>query len=177
MAKKGINDMRQTAAVVHPIAPVYDKNSKILILGSFPSVKSREQMFFYGHKQNRFWKVLAALLECPLPQTIEQKRQMLLAHGIALWDVIASCEIAGSSDAAIRNVIPNDLTPILETAHICGIFLNGGKAYELFEKHQRVENPAISTVHIAKLPSTSPANAAFSLERLIQEWMKIKDFL
>lgn len=169
--------MIQPTAIEHPIAPVYDMNSKILILGSFPSVKSREQMFFYGHKQNRFWKVLAALLECPLPQTVEQKRQMLLAHGIAVWDVIASCEISGSSDATIRNVIPNNLAPILETARIRGIFLNGGKAYELFEKYQGGGSLTISSTKIVKLPSTSPANAAFSLERLIQEWAKIKEFL
>lgn len=170
--------MEQASVVQHPIAPIYDKHSKILILGSFPSVKSREQMFFYGHKQNRFWKVLAALLDCPLPETIEQKKEMLLMHGIAVWDVIASCEITGSSDASIRNVVPNDLTPILETAQIRAIFVNGGKAYELFQKYQNGKMPANApAVTVTRLPSTSPANAAFSLERLISEWAQILKFL
>ena len=102
----------------HPIAPVYDAHSRILILGSFPSVKSREAMFFYGHPRNRFWKVLAAVLECPVPTTVEEKRRLLLDNGIALWDVIASCEITGSADSSIRNVVPNDLRPILEQADI-----------------------------------------------------------
>lgn len=101
--------------IQHPFPPLYDCNSGILILGSFPSVKSRETAFFYGHPQNRFWKVLSRVLEAPLPETITEKREFLLSHGVALWDVIASCEIRGSSDASIRNVIPNDLTKILDT--------------------------------------------------------------
>ena len=116
--------------IKHTIAPVYDRNSRILILGSFPSVKSREQQFFYGHKQNRFWKVLAGVLGCEVPQTIEEKKEMLLANHIAVWDVIQSCEIEGSSDASIRDVVPNDLSEILATADMQTIFTNGGNAYE-----------------------------------------------
>ena len=117
--------------IKHTIPPVYDANSRILVLGSFPSVKSREQQFFYGHKQNRFWKVLAGILECEVPQTIEEKKAMLLANHIAVWDVIRSCEIEGSSDASIRDVVPNDLSEILKIADIQTIYTNGGKAYEL----------------------------------------------
>ena len=115
--------------IKHTIAPIYDKNSRILILGSFPSVKSREQQFFYGHKQNRFWKVLAGILGYEVPQTIEEKKEMLLANHIAVWDVIQSCEIEGSSDASIHEVIPNDLSEILATADIRAIYTNGGKAF------------------------------------------------
>ena len=109
--------------VNHPFPPLYDENSKILILGSFPSVKSREQNFFYGHPQNRFWKVVATVLEKEIPTTIEEKREFLLSSNIALWDVIASCEITGSSDSSIKNVVANDLTEILETANIKKIFV------------------------------------------------------
>ena len=116
--------------IKHTIPPVYDANSRILVLGSFPSVKSREQQFFYGHKQNRFWKVLAGILGCEVPQTIEEKKVMLLANHIAVWDVIKSCEIEGSSDASIRDVISNDLSEILKIADIQTIYTNGGKAYE-----------------------------------------------
>ena len=153
----------------HPIAPVYDAHSRILILGSFPSVKSREAMFFYGHPRNRFWKVLAAVLECPVPTTVEEKRRLLLDNGIALWDVIASCEITGSADSSIRNVVPNDLRPILEQADIKTIFVNGKTAEKYFRMYQEsaLGRPAVC------LPSTSPANASWSLERLTQAWRVI----
>jgi hypoxanthine-DNA glycosylase len=150
----------------HPIPPIYNKNSKILILGSFPSVKSREQQFFYGHKQNRFWKVLSQILEYPLPQDISQKREMLLNNHIALWDVIASCSITGSSDASITDVVPNDISQILETADIQAIYCNGTKAYELYQKYIYPTNK----IQAKKLPSTSPANAAYSMERLVEAW-------
>ena len=153
----------------HTIEPIYDKNSKILILGSFPSVKSREANFFYGHPQNRFWKVLAAVFEDTLPETIPQKKAFLLEHHIALWDVIASCDIAGSSDSSIRNVTANDLRRILQTAEIKKIFTNGNTAYKLFVKYN-------SDLNAVKLPSTSPANAMFSLEKLIEYWRVLKDF-
>jgi hypoxanthine-DNA glycosylase len=153
----------------HPIPPIYNGKSKILILGSFPSVKSREQQFFYGHKQNRFWKVLAQILECPVPNDIEEKKKMLLDNHIALWDVIASCTITGSSDASITDVVPNDLSPILETADIQAIYCNGNKAYELYQKYIYPTNK----IQSIKLPSTSPANASYSLERLVGEWEKI----
>lgn len=157
----------------HTIDPVYDENSKVLILGSFPSVKSREQQFFYGHKQNRFWRVMAQVLDCPVPQDIPQKRTMLLEHHVAVWDVIASCEITGSSDASIRDVEPNDLSRILSCADITAIFTNGGKAHELY---QRYIYP-INGRQAHKLPSTSPANAGYSLERLVEAWIEIRIYL
>lgn len=152
--------------MIHNIEPVYDSHSKILILGSFPSVKSREQQFFYGHKQNRFWRVMAQVLDCAVPEDVPQKRAMLLTHHVALWDVIASCEITGSSDASIRDVRPNDLSRILSQADIQAIYTNGSKAYELYQKY-------IFPVNGRKahpLPSTSPANAGYSLERLVEAW-------
>ena len=152
--------------IEHPIAPVYDNSSKILILGSFPSVKSREQQFFYGHKQNRFWKVCARVLGCEVPETVEEKKAMLLTNHIAVWDVIASCEITGSSDATIRNVMPNDLSQILSAADIQAIYTNGSKAYQLYQKYILPVNGRRAQL----LPSTSPANAAYSLERLAEAW-------
>lgn len=155
----------------HTIAPVYDARSRVLILGSFPSVKSREAAFFYGHPQNRFWRVLAALTGAPVPQSIPEKRALLLNHGIALWDTIASCEITGSSDSSIRNVTPNDLTPVLQTAKIQKIYCNGTASWQLYQKYllPRTKLPA------EKLPSTSPANAAWTLPRLIGAWKVILD--
>lgn len=153
----------------HTIKPVYDENSRILILGSFPSVKSREAKFFYGHKQNRFWKVISAVMGCECPNTVEEKKAMLLKNNIAVWDVIKSCDIDGSSDSSIRNVTPNDITEILLNTQVKRIFTNGNTAYALFKRY----NPDLD---VYKLPSTSPANAAFSLERLINEWQIIKDF-
>lgn len=151
---------------VHPIPPVYNKESRILILGSFPSVKSREGAFFYHHPQNRFWKVISALCKEPLPTTVEDKKRLLLQNRIALWDVIESCEIVGSSDSSIRNVVPNDISIILKTAEIQKIIANGGTAYRLYMKYIYPE----TNREIIKLPSTSPANATFSLERLLEEW-------
>lgn len=158
------------SGVVHPIPPVFDKNSKILILGSFPSVKSREAGFFYGHPQNRFWKTLAAVLGADCPCTIPEKKSFLLDSGIALWDVIRSCEISGSADSSIRNAEPNDFTGIFAAADIGAVFANGGAAYDLYKKF-------FPDRGITKLPSTSPANAAFSLERLIGEWKIICKYL
>ena len=157
--------------IEHPFLPLYDKNSKILILGSFPSVKSREQMFFYGHPQNRFWKVVSAVFDCKTPETIGDKKKFLLENGIALWDVIASCEITGSADSSIRNVAANDLSEILEKADIRQIFVNGKTAEKYFKKYtkDKVKRDAIC------LPSTSPANAAWSVERLTEEWKVIKN--
>jgi hypoxanthine-DNA glycosylase len=154
------------AEVKHTIPPVWDKNSKVLILGSFPSVKSREQQFFYGHKQNRFWRVLSEILGCQVPQSIDEKKEMLLSHNIAVWDVIASCTITGSSDASIRDVVPNDFSRILKEADIRAIYANGAKAYELYKKYC----VKITGIEAVKLPSTSPANAAFSLDKLVEEW-------
>ncbi|MBR7132124.1 MAG: DNA-deoxyinosine glycosylase [Clostridia bacterium] len=158
--------------VFHPIEPLYDKNSRILVLGSFPSQKSREQGFFYGHPQNRFWRVLAAVFGCETPNTVEQKRELLLSHRIAVWDVIASCEIIGSSDSSIKNVVPNDLSVILKTANIKCIFVNGKTAEKFYNRYikERVGRTAVC------LPSTSPANAAWSLERLIEKWRTIGEY-
>ncbi len=155
--------------IEHPIAPVYDEKSKILILGSFPSVKSREQGFFYGHPQNRFWKVVATVHGCAVPTTIEEKRLFLLEHGIAVWDVIQSCEIVGSSDSSIKDVVANDLRVILNAADIRQIFVNGRKAEELYKKYVA---PEIGREAVF-LPSTSPANAAWSVERLVEQWKKV----
>lgn len=155
--------------LTHEFAPVYDAHSQILILGSFPSVKSREQQFYYGHPQNRFWRVLSAVTGAELPETIEEKRKFLQEQRIALWDVIAQCEIIGSRDSSIRSVIPNDLSLILDTAPIQVIYANGGTAHRLFGEYQRKScgREAI------RLPSTSPANAAWSLERLTEAWREI----
>ena len=152
--------------IVHPFPPLYDERSKILILGSLPSVKSREQMFFYGHPQNRFWKVMAALLQEDVPVTIEEKRAMLLKHQIALWDTIYSCDIIGSSDSSIRNVVPTALQKILQESQVTRIFCNGATSGKYYKKYQEKELGITAEV----LPSTSPANAAFSLEKLIQIW-------
>lgn len=165
--------MGEYQQVCHEFEPVYDKNSKILILGSFPSVKSREQQFYYGHPQNRFWKVLAAITGYPIPETIEAKKKMLLENGIAIWDVIAQCEIIGSSDSSIRNVIPTDLEKVLQETGIVQIYANGGTAKKLFEKYQKKNCDR----EIIGLPSTSPANAAYSLERLLGAWSCIKNEL
>lgn len=154
---------------VHPIPPVYDEQSEILILGSFPSVASRDGMFFYHHPQNRFWKVLSGVLEEPFPQTIAEKTSLLLRRHIALWDVIASCEITGSSDSSVRNVVPNDLSVLLHTAPIRKIFCNGSLAHRMYEKHTLAE----VGIPACKLPSTSPANASWSLERLDEAWRVI----
>lgn len=154
----------------HTIPPLYDKNSKILILGSFPSVKSREAQFFYGHPQNRFWRVVSDIIGEACPVTTEQKRDFLLNNHIAVWDVIGSCDITGSSDSSIKNVTPNDLSIILNNADIKQIFVNGGTAYKYFLKYNK-------NLRALRLPSTSPANAAFSLERLKAEWGVIKNYL
>lgn len=152
--------------IVHSFEPVYDKASEILILGTLPSVKSRENNFYYGHKQNRFWKVLATLLKEPVPDTIEEKKAMLLARRIALWDVIQSCDIKGSSDSSIKNVQPTDIGMILEKTNITRIYANGNKAGQLYQRYQYPATGRKATV----LPSTSPANAAWSLERLCKAW-------
>lgn len=152
--------------VVHPFPPLFDENSKILILGSFPSVKSREQCFFYGHPQNRFWKVISKVFDAELPVTIEQKRRFLLENNIALWDVIASCNIKGSSDSSITDVTANDLGLILDSSKVERIYVNGKTAEKYYIKYiqPKILRPAVC------LPSTSPANAACSQQRLIDEW-------
>ena len=155
--------------IVHSFEPVYDKDSEILILGTLPSVKSRENNFYYGHKQNRFWKVLATLLKEPVPETIEEKKAMLLAHRIALWDVIQSCDIKGSSDSSIKNVQPTDIGMILEKTNVTQIYANGNKAGQLYKRYQF----PVTGIEATVLPSTSPANAAWLLARLCEAWKTI----
>ena len=162
--------MKQTVEMtVHPIPPVYDRQSRILLLGSFPSVRSRQSGFFYGHPRNRLWAVLAAICDEEIPVTVEEKKEFLLRSHIAMWDVIGCCEIAGSSDASIRNVTVNDLNIILNSADIREIYVNGATAYRYYERYTRE-----LTVRAAVcLPSTSPANAAWSLERLTERWNEL----
>ena len=152
--------------IEHIFGPVYDEFSKILILGSFPSVKSREQGFYYGHPQNRFWKVLSAVLACDEPRTIDDKRQMLLAGHVAVWDVIDSCDIIGSSDSSIRNAMPTDIPWLLEQTQIQSVYVNGKTAGNLYQKLLQDKTGIEAVV----LPSTSPANAAWSLDRLIHAY-------
>ena len=154
--------------IIHPIPPYYDKESSILILGSFPSVKSREQQFFYGHPQNRFWKVIAHVFDDALPDTIDEKKTFLKRHHIALWDVIGACDIKGSSDSSIENATPNDLSGILDTARIDGIFVNGKTAEKYYIKYTERE----TGIKAVCLPSTSPANAAWNIEKLVDTWRK-----
>ena len=155
--------------ITHPFPALYNQDSHILILGSFPSVKSREQQFFYGHPQNRFWRVMAAVLNCEIPQSIDEKKEMLLNHHVALWDSIASCEITGSADASIRNVRPNDVRRILEQCPVERIFCNGRKSFEMYNRYILPDTGREAVC----LPSTSPANAQWSLERLTAAWSEI----
>ena len=153
--------------LTHGFGPAYDPGSRLLILGSCPSAKSREQGFYYGHPQNRFWRVLAAVFEDETPGTVAQKRAFLQKHGVALYDVIEQCEILGSSDASIRAVVPTELRPILSGSQIGDrVFVNGGKAFELYRRYQL----PLTGVPAIRLPSTSPANAAWSLPRLTEAW-------
>ena len=152
--------------IVHPFPPVYSSESRILILGSFPSAASRAQEFYYGHPRNRFWPLLAALLGvAEPPHSIEEKREMLLQHHIALYDAVTACTITGSADASIQSIIPADLSSIFQAAPIQAVFANGTKAYEVCIKHI-----GISAI---KLPSTSPANARFSFAELLAAWKQI----
>lgn len=153
----------------HEFPPVWNSRSRILILGSFPSVKSREEGFYYGNPRNRFWDTLAGVLGAETPLTIEEKKEFLLSRGIAIWDVIAECEITGSSDSSIRNVTPADIGALLSKTDIRAIYANGGTAAKLYEKYCE----PVTRRGIRRLPSTSPANAAYSLERLKTNWREI----
>ena len=155
--------------VVHTIPPLYDSHSRVLLLGSIPSPKSREAGFYYAHPQNRFWRVLAAVLGEEIPQTVEEKRAMCLTHHVALWDTIARCDIAGASDLSIRNAEPNDIGKLVRESEITRLFATGGKSAELYRK---LIEPQLH-IPIMQLPSTSPANAAWSLERLIEAYRVI----
>lgn len=163
--------MSDTKNITHPFPPLYDENSRTLILGSFPSVKSREAMFFYGHPQNRFWKLIAALYGEDVPSTIEEKSSLVLRHRLALWDSIHSCTITGSSDSSVRDVVPNDISGIIRNSKIERIFCNGALSHKMYMKFIFPS----TGIKARKLPSTSPANAAYSLERLAREWSVIKE--
>ena len=147
-------------------APVYSENSRALILGTWPSPKSREMAFYYGHPQNRFWPTLAAVLGEETPKTVKEKKAMVLRRGVAMWDTIGSCEIVGSSDASITNVVPNDLSVILDAADIQAIFCNGGTSYACYKKYCRAKLGR----EAVQLPSTSPANARWTKEKLVEVW-------
>lgn len=155
--------------IIHPFGPLFNESSRVLILGSFPSVKSRKQQFFYGHPQNRFWKVLAALYQQDVPVTVDQKKALILENHLALWDSVASCVITGSSDASIREVRANDLSVILDNSAVQKIFCNGKTSWQMYEKWIR---PATGREAVC-LPSTSPANAQWTLDRLIDAWSVI----
>ena len=152
--------------VVHPLKPIYNERSEILILGSFPSVASRDAAFYYGNPQNRFWRVLAGVFGQPVPTNNDERRGLILSNRLALWDTIASCRIKGSADSAISEVEPNDLSGILTVAPIKKIIVNGKTAEKYYLKFQYPKTGILPTV----LPSTSPANAAWSIERLTEVW-------
>ena len=157
----------------HPFKPIFDKNSKILILGSFPSVISRKFGFYYTNPQNRFWRVLAGILNTPLPASTDEKIKFLLSHHIAIYDAAITCEIEGSSDAKMSKIVPVNLKPIFKEANIMQVYTNGGKAYEICKKYLENEIIKATKNEVIKLPSTSPANAKFSFERLTNEWTVI----
>lgn len=161
--------MAEPQRILHPIPPLYNAQSQTLILGSFPSVKSREARFFYGHPQNRFWRLMALLFDEEVPQTVEEKSRLILRHHLALWDTIHSCTITGSSDSSIKDVVPNDLSEILQNSRVDRIFCNGAASYNLYQKYIYSQNG----IQAVKLPSTSPANAAFSLKCLAEAWSVI----
>lgn len=167
-----LNKTMEYEHIVHPFGPLYNKESKILILGSLPSPKSREQGFFYGHPQNRFWPLIAELFGEERPQNIEQKRELALRHGIAMWDTIYSCDIKGASDSSIKNVVPTDLQRVLDEADIKCIFCNGKTSGKYFEKYQE----KILGRKAVVLPSTSPANAAWGMEKLKEQWKIILEY-
>ena len=165
------SNLHQT--IVHPLKPLYDEDSKILILGSFPSVKTREYGFFYGHPQNRFWPLMEKLFNVELSKDIEERRTFLLNNKIAVFDSIYQCDIIGSSDASIQNVVPSNLIEIFENAHIEQVFCNGATSHKYYKKYHEKK----SGIKAIKLPSTSPANARFRLNDLEEEWKQILEYL
>lgn len=157
----------------HPFKPIFDKNSKILILGSFPSVISRKFGFYYTNPRNRFWQMLARILNADVPESTDEKIKFLLSHHIAIYDAAISCEIDGSSDAKMSKIVPANLKPLFKEANIKQVYANGGKAYEICKKYLEDEIIKATKNEVIKLPSTSPANAKFSLEKLSNEWSMI----
>lgn len=155
--------------IIHSIEPVFDAESRVLILGTMPSPKSREVQFYYGHPQNRFWRVLAAVLGEEVPQSVPEKKTMLLRHRIALWDVLAECEITGASDSSIRNPVANDLSVILDHAPVQAVFTTGATAWKLYTRLQKPH----TGIEAVRLPSTSPANCAVKMEALTEAYKAI----
>jgi hypoxanthine-DNA glycosylase len=162
--------MSETSYITHPFPPLYDENSATLILGSFPSVKSREAMFFYGHPQNRFWKVIAKVFNEKTPENIAEKKSLVLRRNLALWDSIHSCTITGSSDSSVKDVVPNDISGIIRGSKIDRVFCNGALSHKMYTK----DILPTTGLEAVRLPSTSPANAAYSLDRLVSEWEIIR---
>lgn len=159
--------------IIHSIEPVFDTESRVLILGTMPSPKSREVQFYYGHPQNRFWRVLAAVLGEEVPQSVPEKKTMLLRHRIALWDVLAECEITGASDSSIRNPVANDLSVILNHAPVQAVFTTGATAWKLYTRLQKPH----TGIEAVRLPSTSPANCAVKMEALTEAYKAILPWL
>lgn len=159
--------------ITHSIEPVFDTESRVLILGTMPSPKSREVQFYYGHPQNRFWRVLAAVLGEEVPQSVPEKKTMLLRHRIALWDVLAECEITGASDSSIRNPVANDLSVILDHAPVQAVFTTGATAWKLYTRLQKPH----TGIEAVRLPSTSPANCAVKMEALTEAYKAILPWL
>jgi hypoxanthine-DNA glycosylase len=153
--------------IVHPLAPVFDENARVLVLGTMPSPASRAVHFYYGHPQNRFWRVLARLFDEPVPSDNDERTKLVLAHGIALWDVLASCDIAGAQDASIRNACPNDLARVIDAAPIAHVFTTGGKAASFYRRFDAERWPDLP---FTPLPSTSAANARMSLDDLVDAY-------
>lgn len=159
--------------IIHSIEPIFDAESRVLILGTMPSPKSREVQFYYGHPQNRFWRVLAAVLGEEVPQSVPEKKAMLLRHRIALWDVLAECEITGASDSSIRNPVANDLSVILNHAPVQAVFTTGATAWKLYTRLQKPH----TGIEAVRLPSTSPANCAVKMEALTEAYKAILPWL
>lgn len=164
----------ETARIVHPLEPIYREDSRVLVLGTMPSPRSREVGFYYGHPQNRFWKVMGALFGEPEPLGNAPRTAFLCAHGIALWDVLASCTIAGASDASIADPVPNDLALIASVAPLEAVFTTGAKATALYRRFGAPQLPGIA--HVG-LPSTSPANARMRLEELVEAYRPLREAL
>ncbi len=166
------NSLSTHKTITHPFRPLFQADSKILILGSFPSVKTREYGFFYGHPRNRFWPLLERIFGVKLSTDIEERRAFLLQHRIAVYDVIYRCDIIGSGDASIQNAVPSDLSPVFKEADIKQVFCNGAAAYRYYQKYQERE----TGYKAVQLPSTSPANARSSMDDLYDQWKIIRDF-
>lgn len=170
----------QKIHLIHPFAPVFDEYSRVLILGSFPSVISRDEQFYYAHSHNRFWRILATLFAPEIDiraQDRDAKKQFLLTHHIALWDIVRECDICNSSDSTLSNAKPNDLSVILSQAQIRAIFCNGRKAYELFIRFFGSQMCETQEIKVFLLPSSSPANASYSLEKLVDSWRVMLNYV